>query len=80
MINNLAGKNIESPIIYLKHSDLERVSDSLFKSSCPICKRGVLLVHRHPKTFLLEEFDHCVLCGQRFIYTDIQLLKNSVGE
>lgn len=67
--------NIEEAIIEVEHAKLERYSeDSLFKSKCPVCDDGVLLLRRHPETFILVEYDACILCGQHVCYTDIDEL------
>lgn len=72
-LEKLVGININEPPLEVKHSELERADeDSEHKSKCPKCKAGVLLMRRHHETFLLRNFDNCILCGQRFIYTDIE--------
>lgn len=71
-LEKLAGINLHEPVLEIKHSELERAdADSDHKSKCPKCKSGVLLMFRHPETFLLRDFDNCILCGQHFRYTDI---------
>lgn len=74
-----AGENIEEPVMDIKHSELKRFSDSPYKSECPKCKKGLLLVGRDPMTLILQKSDYCVLCGQRFIYTDIDSLRRKDG-
>jgi hypothetical protein len=69
------GDNIGKPPLKVHHSDLERFSDSPYKSKCPVCKKGALLIRRHPKTFELIELDICIACGQSFIYLDIRTLR-----
>jgi hypothetical protein len=68
-------ENLRKPTLVLKHSSLHRFSDSAYKSHCPVCRDGVLLVRRDPKTFKLEEDDFCVSCGQTFRYSDIEKLR-----
>jgi len=68
-------ENIEKPVIKVRHADLERISDSKYKSSCPICDGGILLVKRHPETLEIEPRDNCINCGQKFEYTDYKNLK-----
>jgi uncharacterized protein (DUF983 family) len=75
MNNNLAGINIKKPCIKIKHSGLTRYGDSYYKSSCPACKEGILLVYRNPETLVLERYDRCILCGQQFEYMDIEDLR-----
>jgi len=72
-------ENVGKSPIKAKHSDLTRWSDSDFKSKCPACPDGVLLVRRNEKTFKLERLDFCVACGQAFIYTDIATLRKREG-
>lgn len=67
----MAGENINKPIIKVKHAELTRTGDSAFRSECPTCKEGVLLVMRNQETFELEKLDRCMLCGQQFEYTDL---------
>ena len=68
--------NINKNIIKVKHSELKRSDDnSIFRSDCPACKDGILLVQRDNKTFKLLAKDNCILCGQRFIYSDINDLR-----
>jgi len=73
-IKQLALKNIKKPIKKVKHQDLTRFNpeNSIFKSICPVCKKGILLVGRDQMTFDILTNDVCVLCGQRFIYIDIE--------
>jgi len=72
----LIGANIKTPILDVRHQDLKRVSDnSSFRSVCPACKKGILLVGRDQQTFELLEFDRCILCGQQVRYTDIDYLR-----
>lgn len=77
----LSGYNIYNEPVTVKHAELERASDeSMFRSICPTCKKGYLMVRRHSKTFKLEAHDNCILCGQHFIYSDIEELRNKAGE
>jgi hypothetical protein len=58
--------------LFLKHADLERASDnSEYRSNCPVCKIGMLLVMRDQSTLEIIQKDYCVLCGQHVIYTDL---------
>jgi hypothetical protein len=66
--------NITKSPINVKHKDLKRYGDSRFKSKCPECDEGMLLVYRDPQTFKLLANDICIFCGQKFIYTDIDEL------
>ncbi len=70
--NALAGINLGKPVIQVRHSELERLDDeSLFKSQCPECKQGILLVRRDPRTFKISNIDRCLLCSQLFEYQDL---------
>ena len=67
--------NYENEPIKVNHSDLKRYSsESGYKSDCPICMTGILLVGRNDD-FSLSENDICVACGQRFVYKDIEKLR-----
>lgn len=65
--------NIMEPPITVKHSDLQRVSlESNYRSLCPKCKFGYLLVMRSKvDPHYLLSTDACNFCGQHFIYSDI---------
>lgn len=63
--------------IKLKHSSLRRIGDSLFKSECPKCKKGILPVTRDPNTLKVIAEDYCLLCGQHFIYTDFERIADN---
>ncbi len=68
--------NYDEPKLVVTHANLERVSEnSPYRSCCPACKLGTLLVGRDQKTFELESEDRCVLCGQLFEYSDIETLR-----
>ena len=76
----LAGININEPVLEIHHSELERFSKtSIYKSVCPVCEQGLLLIYRNQKTLKLEEYDRCVLCGQLIRYLDIELLRKREG-
>ena len=76
---NLSGINIDKPPIHVRHTDLVRASDSRFRSDCPVCKAGALPVRRDQKTLELIAEDYCLLCGQGFIYDDIDgLIKGKI--
>jgi uncharacterized protein (DUF983 family) len=75
---NLVGKNISAPIKRIRHSELVRVGDSAYRSECPECGEGVLLVARDPKNnYELSAYDRCVLCGQQFEYVDIDEMRKN---
>lgn len=71
-MKELVGINLHKPPIEVNHKDLQRSScDTLYRSICPECKEGFLMVHRDLDTHLLRSLDHCILCGQRYVYMDI---------
>lgn len=69
--------NFENKPIGVLHRQLKRNGDSLWQSACPLCPDGVLLVKRDQGAtlkFLAE--DNCISCGQRFIYIDIDQMRD----
>lgn len=50
-----------------------------YKSECPVCKDGLLLMTRDSNTGELLNRDSCTLCGQQFIFDDISLVKKVGG-
>lgn len=80
-IEELAGSNLYNSLVSVIHSDLKRASaDSMFRSECPVCFKGMLMVKRNQATLKLEANDHCILCGQQFVYSDIDELRQKAGE
>ena len=72
----IPGTNLDKDIIGIKHSELTRSdSETAYKSNCPACDDGILLVARDQETLVLEEYDRCVLCGQAFRYLDIEEMR-----
>jgi hypothetical protein len=65
-----AGQNITKPVLTVRHSALVPVGDGGFKRECPVCREGLLLVHRDLTSFKLLPDDNCILCGQRVRYVD----------
>lgn len=62
--------NRRSSVLSLFHSALQRFGDGVFKSKCPVCDDGVLLVKRDRASLAVTPFDHCVSCGQKVNYLD----------
>jgi hypothetical protein len=64
--------NVNKPLIRVVHAELERYDNfSFYKSKCPVCEDGILLVTRDQSAgLMLSRFDRCVICGQAFWYTD----------
>ncbi len=71
-LDAIAGINrLEEPI-EVKHLTLVRAEEhGLTKSKCPKCEHGILLMRRDILTRKLMNTDNCILCGQKFVYTDI---------
>jgi uncharacterized protein (DUF983 family) len=61
--------NMTNEPTHVSHASLERWSDSAYKSKCPACKDGLLLIYRDVD-FKLVRLDRCVSCGQQVYYTD----------
>ncbi len=61
--------------LHVKHSELQRYDQSEYRSKCPVCATGVLLVRRDSLSFQLVATDLCIRCGQRVIYDDIEELR-----
>ena len=66
--------NIEKPTLVVSHSKLKRSGESLYKSKCPACENGVLLMRRNLDTLRLEKEDRCISCGQAVLYDDLDYL------
>jgi hypothetical protein len=65
------GWNLRKLPIEVEHSRLERLDEeSIYKSWCPECRSGVLLVSRPLGIYKLNRAERCTLCGQPFWYTD----------
>ena len=66
-------ENIDKDVIDVEWIKLKQTStDTTYKSECPVCYSGMLLVYRNQETMQLEALDRCILCGQAFRYTDIE--------
>jgi hypothetical protein len=62
--------NYTKPCIDVRHTDLKRRGDSAYRSVCPVCEEGTLLVYRDQLTFRLVDIDRCVKCAQLVRYMD----------
>lgn len=69
------GFNIDKPAVSVRHSSLIKQGESFYRVACPVCKEGILLVHRDHDSFELMPVDHCVSCGQLVIYLDIDEMR-----
>jgi hypothetical protein len=76
-LEELIGSNIYSPPITVNHAELERTDSSEFRSVCPVCEIGTLLVKRDQISLILLPEDQCILCGQHFVYRDIDGLRKA---
>lgn len=62
--------NIVKPAQIIKHSELMRVADSEYRSLCPECGTGLLMMRRNDD-MSLSQWDNCLSCGCKFQYIDI---------
>lgn len=74
------GKNVGEPAVTVVHAELQRSDESIYRSKCPVCKKGVLCVLREQAPpFQLRENDRCIACAQRVIYADIVDMRKKLG-
>jgi hypothetical protein len=65
------GWNLKADPVVVSHEKLKRYGEGPYKSACPVCREGILAVHRSQVApFQLLNRDHCCLCGQQIVYTD----------
>lgn len=68
------GANMDAEPIHVRHADLTRTGDSAYRSRCPVCVDGFLMVFRVRKVLRdqpsLSNVDRCTRCAQMFIYDD----------
>jgi hypothetical protein len=57
----------------VSHASMSRVDESPFRSQCPVCKDGLLLVYRTSLSLRPSRYDNCVACGALFYYTDLMI-------
>jgi hypothetical protein len=57
------------PFKWVQHGKLTRSGESPYRSKCPVCKEGLLLIARLDNGDL-NKLDSCIRCGQRFVYED----------
>lgn len=72
------GSSKENPVQHIKHKELKLATpeSSLYKTVCPACNFGWLLIYRNPKPpHELMPGDQCKFCGQQYIYDDIDDLR-----
>ena len=66
-------RNWSAEPIPVRHSDLERHGESPYRSICPKCGTGILLLARDLKTFRLLAEDRCISCAQPVYYLDKEI-------
>lgn len=66
------GKNRGAPFKWVRHGELTRSGDSSYRSKCPVCLEGLLLIPRL-SSGALSKIDSCIRCGQRFVYEDAEI-------
>ena len=66
------AKNFAKEPLHINHADLKRSDSSFYRSVCPECAEGILLVRRDLESFELLAEDCCIVCARRFIYADIE--------
>lgn len=62
-------ENLGKQTVEVRHSSLDRVGDSAYRSECPVCEEGVLNIRRD-EAMRVVRTDVCCLCGQTFRYSD----------
>ena len=67
--------NYGQKAISLYHADLSPFEKGTWKSECPVCEDGLLLVGRDKNTTELEELDRCCRCAQEVRYADILTMR-----
>lgn len=66
--------------VAVAHASLERAHGRPFRSKCPVCELGLLLVGRNQETLALRREDRCTRCAQAFRYTDREILGEGFGD
>jgi len=68
--------NILNEPIKVYHANLlESDDNSMYRRECPFCEIGLFMVRRDNETFVLEDTDNCISCGQQVIYMDIDKMR-----
>lgn len=71
------GINRYKQVQRLYHKNLKRISDdSAYKSACPFCAHGTLMMVRDFYSGKLLAKDACLYCGQNVTYIDINELQD----
>jgi hypothetical protein len=73
-----SGDNTNKTPIHVSHAELDRADIlSSYRSKCPVCSTGTLLLRRSQHDLTFEAVDSCTRCGQRVVYDDIDTLRKS---
>lgn len=72
------GCNWGNTLIKVVHSELVRVGESAYRSLCPVCKNGHLMVTRNRNTLGIMRVDSCTFCCQGVIYQDDRIADEAV--
>ena len=76
IMDDIVGKNIGNPPKPVCYKDLKLLSESSpFKLVCPECEVGIVGICRDRKTFRIENSSNCMLCGQHFVFMDLNEMK-----
>ena len=78
-MSTMGGMNHNNSPLPVKWADLKPDNETRpfkFARECPLCKVGSLLVSRDQETLKVIAHDYCILCGQEYIYTDIDDIEN----
>lgn len=69
-------QNMDAAPIEVLWSDLQREDrERLYRSKCPACPDGILMVYRKEPTYLtFSRHDRCIACGQAVHYLDADIL------
>ena len=70
------GKNAARPRIDMFWREMKPVADDAYRRECPFCGRGMFLLGRDKSTYVLQENDRCLYCGQQIRYMDIEELRS----
>ena len=71
--------NGDKPPLHVNFYFLKRFDTSNFRCECPECGEGVLTMQRDLGTGELMNTNRCSLCGQQFIFDDIEFVRKAGG-
>ena len=67
--------NLPKPAKIIRHAELKRAGESEYRSVCPECGEGLLMMRRNAD-MSLSPWDNCLSCGCKFQYIDIVVGSN----